>query len=301
VTLVSVADREGDIYELFTEAAQDPQGPHLLIRAKHDRGVVDQAERLFETIQSQSIAGYLHVQLPRQKERAARAAKLAIRFATLSLCPPQGKAHLPAIELQAVHALEQDAPEGEQPIDWRLLTTLPVERFEPAAEKVQWYSQRWNIEVFHRTLKSGCRIEDRQLRDAERLEACLAIDMVVAWRICHLVKLGREVPHVAASVYFEEAEWKALLAYTTKDPAPPAQPPTLGEAIRLVAKLGGFRGRKSDGDPGTEVMWRGLQRLDDITQTWQLLQHAVELRTQQLQRRVDEMAEALRVAMTRGP
>ncbi len=301
VTLVSVADREGDIYELFAEAAQDPQGPHLLIRARHDRGVVDQAERLFETIQSQSIAGYLHVQLPRQKERAAREAKLAIRFATLSLCSPQGKAHLPAIELQAVHALEEDAPEGAEPIDWRLLTTLPVERFEPAAEKVQWYSQRWNIEVFHRTLKSGCRIEDRQLRDAERLQACLAIDMVVAWRICHLVKLGREVPHVAASVYFEEAEWKALRAYTTKDPAPPAQPPTLGEAIRLVARLGGFRGRKSDGDPGAEVMWRGLQRLDDISQTWVLLQQAVELRTQQLQRRVDDMAEALRVAMTRGP
>jgi hypothetical protein len=125
----------------------------------------------------------------------------------------------------------------------------------------------------------------------------LAIDMVVAWRICHLVKLGREVPHVDASVYFEEAEWKALLAYTTKNPTPPAQSPTLGEAIRLVAKLGGFRGRKSDGDPGTEVMWRGLQRLDDITETWRILQQEVEL-PMHSQRR---LAEALRMAMTRGP
>jgi Domain of unknown function (DUF4338)/Transposase Tn5 dimerisation domain/Transposase DNA-binding len=297
VTLVSVADREGDIYELFAEAAKDPQGPHLLIRAKHDREVVDQTERLFETIQSQPIAGYLHVQLPRQKAHAAREAKLAIRLATVMLCPPQGKADLPNIELQAVQALEEDAPEGAEPIEWRLLTTLPVDGFEQAVEKVQWYSQRWNIEVFHRTLKSGCRIEDRQLRDADRLEACLAIDMVVAWRICHLVKLGREVPHVDASVYFEEAEWKALLAYTTKNPTPPAQSPTLGEAIRLVAKLGGFRGRKSDGDPGTEVMWRGLQRLDDITETWRILQQEVEL-PMHSQRR---LAEALRMAMTRGP
>jgi len=271
VSLVSVADREGDIYELFAEAAQDPQGPHLLIRAKHDRGVADQAERLFETIQGQPIAGYLHVQLPRQKERAPREAKLAIRFATLMLCPPQGKGHLPTIELQAVLALEEDAPEAAEPIDWRLLTTLPVDSFEQAIEKVQWYGQRWNIEVFHRTLKSGCRIEDRQLRDADRLEACLAIDMVVAWRICYLVKLGREVPEAPCTIYFSDDEWKALLAYRTKDPVAPSEPPSLRQAIRMVAKLGGFLGRKSDGDPGTEVMWRGLQALDLITETWRVM------------------------------
>jgi hypothetical protein len=271
VSLVSVADREGDIYELFAEAAQDPQGPHLLIRATHDRGVVDQAERLFDTIEGQPMAGYLHVQLPRQKERAAREAKLAIRFATVMLCPPQGKAALPNIELQAVQALEEDAPEGVEPIDWRLLTTLPVGSFEQALEKVHWYSQRWNIEVFHRTLKSGCRIEDRQLRDADRLEACLAIDMVVAWRICYLVKLGREVPEAPCTIYFPDEEWKALLAYRTKDPVAPREPPSLREAIRMVAKLGGFLGRKSDGDPGTEVMWRGLQALDLITETWRVM------------------------------
>lgn len=270
-TLVSVADREGDLYELFAERAPDPQGPHLLIRAKHDRQVAEQDARLFETLQTQPIAGYLHVQLPRQKERAAREAKLAIRFATLTLSPPQSKGHLPAIALQAVQALEEQAPEGTEPIDWRLLTTLPVERFEQAAEKVQWYGQRWNIEVFHRTLKSGCRIEDRQLRDADRLEACLAIDMVVAWRICYLVKLGREVPEAPCTVYFSDDEWKALLAYATKDPLPPAQPPTLRELIRRVAKLGGFMGRKRDGDPGTEVMWRGLQALDLITETWRVM------------------------------
>jgi hypothetical protein len=199
--------------------------------------------------------------------------------------------------MQAVHALEEGAPKGEEPVDWRLLTTLPVHDFEQASEKVQWYTQRWGIEVFHRTLKSGCRIEDRQLGDADRLEACLAIDMVVAWRICHLVKLGREGPHLPATVYFEEAEWKALWAYSTKKPLPPPQPPTLGKAIHMVAQLGGFRGRKSDGDPGAEVMWRGLQHLDDITETWRVLQG----HCQQLQRRNDELTEALRVAMTRGP
>jgi hypothetical protein len=121
--------------------------------------------------------------------------------------------------------------------------------------------------------------------------------MVVAWRICHLVKLGREVPQLPATVYFEDAEWKALCAYSTKKPLPPPHPPTLRKAIQMVAQLGGFRGRKSDGDPGAEVLWRGLQHLDDITKTWQVMQ----AHTQQLQRRNDELTEALRVAMTRGP
>jgi hypothetical protein len=272
VTLVSMGDREADIYELFAEAAVDPNGPKLLVRANHDRALEDETARLFEKIAAKPVAGYLHVQLPRQKDRPAREAKLAIRYATLMVCPPQAKSDLPVLEIQAVYAMEEGAPAGEDPIDWRLLTTLPVDTFERAVEKVQWYTQRWGIEVFHRTLKSGCRIEDRQLGDADRLEACLAIDMVVAWRICHLVKLGREVPQLPADVYFSEYECKALVAYHTKKPLPPAEPPTLGKAIRMVAKIGGFLGRKGDGDPGTEVMWRGLQALDLITETWRICQ-----------------------------
>jgi DNA-binding transcriptional MerR regulator len=155
--------------------------------------------------------------------------------------------------------------------------------------------------------------------------------MVVAWRICHLVKLGREVPHLPASVYFQEAEWKALMIYHTHDPLP-AEPPTLGRAIKMIAKLGGFRGRKSDGEPGAEVMWRGIQRHDDITEAWrqmapryeqlqecnqqlqenneqlqenneQLQENNEQLqeRNQQLHKRNDELTEALRVAMARGP
>ena len=298
VTLVSMGDREADIYELFAEAAQDPNGPKLLIRAQHDRGLKDQAVRLFETIAAQPIAGYLHVQLARQKDRPAREAKLAIRFATLNVCPPHGKADLPVLPMQAVYALEEDAPKGEEPVDWRLLTTLPVSDFEQAAQKVQWYMQRWNIEVFHRTLKSGCRIEDRQLGQADRLEACLAIDMVVAWRICHLVKLGREVPHLPATVYFEDCEWKALLAYSTKNPLPPPQPPTLGQAIHRLAHLGGFRGRRSDGEPGTEVMWRGIQRLDDITETWRVMQAHIY---QPQSPNNDPLSQTLRKAMPHGP
>ena len=119
----------------------------------------------------------------------------------------------------------------------------------------------------HRTLKNGCRIEQRQLGQADRLEACLAIDLVVAWRIYYLNRLGREHPDVPCTAYFEDAQWKALMMFTNRNPVPPTTPPTLREAIRRVAGLGGFLGRKGDGEPGTQTLWRGLQRLDDITAT----------------------------------
>jgi Domain of unknown function (DUF4338)/Transposase Tn5 dimerisation domain/Transposase DNA-binding len=271
LTLVSMGDREADIYELFAEAAREPAAPKLLIRAKHDRQVQDEQERLFDTLQAQPIAGYQLVKLPRQKNRPAREAKLAMRFAALTLCAPQDKRQLPPIAIWAVLAKEEQAPKDTEPIEWLLLTDMAVDNFEQASEKVAWYTQRWGIEVFHRTLKSGCRIEDRRLGHADRLEACLAIDMVVAWRIYHMVKLGREIPELPCDVYFEEAEWKALVAYRTKNPVPPEQPPSLREAIRMVAKIGGFLGRKCDGEPGTQTLWRGLQYLDLITEVWRVM------------------------------
>ena len=272
LTLVSMGDREADIYELFEEALRDPHGPKLLVRAKHDRKVQDEQERLFETIRSKPVAGWQPVQLPRQKNRPARVAKLAIRFAAVTLCPPKAKPRLGPLEVQMVLAQEVDAPPGAEPIEWALLTTLAVDGFEQACEKVAWYTQRWGIEVFHRTLKSGCRVEDRQLGHGDRLQACLAIDMVIAWRIHHMTKLGREVPDLPADVYFDHDQCQVLVAYETKTrKRPPHAPaPSLREAIRMTAKLGGFLGRKSDGEPGTETLWRGLLRLDGMTEGWRL-------------------------------
>jgi hypothetical protein len=272
VQLVSMGDREADIYELFEEALCEPGGPKLLVRAMHDRKVQHEQQRLFETIRARPIAGYQPIQLPRQKNRPARVAKLAIRFATVSLCPPRSKPERRPLEVQMVLAQEVDAPVGAEPIEWALLTTVAVDGFEQACEKVAWYTQRWGIEVFHRTLKSGCRIEDRQLGHGDRLQACLAIDMVIAWRIHHMTKLGREVPDLPAEVFFDHDECQVLIAYETKNRKwPPHAPaPSLREAIRMTAKLGGFLGRKSDGQPGTETLWRGLLRLDGMTEGWRL-------------------------------
>jgi hypothetical protein len=276
-TVVSVGDREADLYELFQEAMADPKGPKLLVRAKHDRALKNEQHRLWQTMQSLQPAGIQILRVPRQGNRAERDAHLAIRYAEVSLEAPAGHKGQ-TIPVWVVMAQEQDVPPGVKALEWMLLTTVPVTTLELAIERLTWYARRWGIEVWHRTLKSGCRIERRQLGDSETIEACLAIDMVVAWRIYYLTKLGREVPQAPCTIYFDEAQWKGLMVFTNRNPVVPEQPPTLREAMRRVAGLGGFLGRKCDGEPGTQTLWIGLQRLDDISATWRIITDATQVR-----------------------
>ena len=270
-TLISVADREADIYELFHLALKNGSGAQLLVRAEHNRLLADGHGRLWEHMARQPVAGTAVISVPRQGKRVPREARLEVRFGRVKLTPPSRKLEFNELDISAIVAQEIDCPPGIEPLEWMLLTTVAVENFDEAVEKLSWYAKRWGIEVYHRTLKSGCKIEERQLGSADRLEACLAIDMVVAWRIFHLAKLGRETPDVPCSVFFEEAEWKALYCFVRQDPKPPDQPPTLREAVRMVASLGGFLGRRSDGEPGTKSLWLGIQRLDDIAATWKFM------------------------------
>jgi hypothetical protein len=261
--LVSVGDREADFYELFAEAAATPDGPKLLVRAERTRQRQAEEADLWKTMERQGVAGYQEVFIPRKGARAARTARLAIRHAPVTLRPPKDK-DLPPVRLWAVYAREEAPPPGvKSPIEWMLLTTVETTTFDEACERIAWYTRRWGIEIYHRTLKSGCRIEDRRLGDADSLEACLAIDLVVAWRIYQLTQQGRETPDVPCSDYLREEEWKVLAAWATKR-CPGTQPPTLREAVRWMAKLGGFLGRRRDGEPGTTTVWRGLRRLGDI-------------------------------------
>ena len=249
-TIVSVGDREADIFDLFALAQKTPNAPHLLVRAQHDRALAEQ-RRLSDVLNSCPEAGIQEISLPRRGNREGRIARLSIRYTPVTLVPPRQRPDEPAISAWVILADELDPPEGAEPLCWVLLTTVPTESFEDACERLRWYTVRWTIEVYFRTLKSGCKVENRQLGSANRLEACLAIDLVVAWRIHHLTKLGRETPDVPCTVYFEEEQWKALNAFVTKNPVPPGEPPTLRETIRMVATLGGFLGRKGDGEPGT--------------------------------------------------
>jgi len=263
-TVVSVGDREADVYELFLLALSDPAHPKLLVRAERDRRVQDGSECLWEYMESQAVAGQRMLHIPRRKGRAARDALLDIRFAQVELRAPQLKRALGALSVWAVYVTEVNPPSQKDAVEWMLLTTLEVNDFEGALKKVDWYKRRWGIEEYHRTLKSGCRIENRQLGDRTVWENCLAIDLVVAWRIEHIKKLARETPTAPCTLAFEKHEWQALLAFKRPDQPLPSTPPCVREITRLTAELGGFLGRKGDGEPGSTTLWRGLQRLHDI-------------------------------------
>ena len=262
--VVSVGDREADVYELFLLAKSDPAHPKLVVRAESDRRVKDQSASLWEYMASQAVAGERVVVIPRKKGRAPRDAVLEIRFAPVELRPPKRKPTLGALKVWAVYVTEVGPPSQKEAVEWLLLTTVEVNDLAQALEKVDWYKRRWGIEEYHRTIKSVCRIENRQLADRTVWQNCLAIDLVVAWRIEHLKKLSRTTPQAPCTIAFEEHEWQALLAYKRPDQPLPSTAPNVHEITRMTAELGGFLGRKSDGEPGSMTIGRGLQRLHDI-------------------------------------
>jgi hypothetical protein len=139
-----------------------------------------------------------------------------------------------------------------------------------AREKLQWYTCRWQIKLFFKILKSGCRIEKLQLETAARLRRCLALYAVVAWRILYLTMESRRLPHMSCEVLLTPEEWQALCCFNRRTPKPPENPPTLQEATKMIAQLGGFLARTGDGFPGPATLWQGMQRLGDIVVAWQL-------------------------------
>lgn len=154
------------------------------------------------------------------------------------------------------------------------LATLAVASFSAAVERVRWYAQRWQIEVLHKVLKSGCAVEQRQLETAARLQRVVVVDLIVGWRGLALCKAGRERPEGLVSEWLSEGEWRALTCYMEERATPPRQSPTVRQAVRWIAQLGGFLGRRSDGEPGPIVVWRGLQQLHAITAAWKKFGHA---------------------------
>ncbi len=274
-TLVNLADREGDLYDLFVQALAPTEGPrvHLLVRAQHNRQVAHPQQSLWDLLAAQHEGGHLHVQVPGKDGKPGRLATLAIRFARVTLRPPCLKEDQPALTLWAVEAREVRPPKGATRICWRLLTTLPVETVAAAVEKVRWYALRWQIEVLHKVLKSGCQVEQRQLETAARLQRVVIVDLIVAWRVLALCKAGRETPEGLASDWLSGEEWRALWCYMKAQPCAPSQSPTMGQAVRWLAQLGGFLGRRRDGPPGPIVLWRGLQQLRAITAAWKRFGH----------------------------
>jgi hypothetical protein len=262
-------DREADLFELF--AMPRRPGLHLVVRAAHDRKVEsEEGAYLREAVERAPLLGEMDVAVPRSRKRQARTAKLRVQACTLKLVPPRnhlGREDLSPIPVSVVLARETGTtPEGEEPIEWMLITTLPVYTLARAVEVVEAYAQRWKIERYHYVLKSGCGVEKLQMESADRIERALSIYTVVAWRLLYMTYVMRVAPELPCTAVLEDDEWQALFVVGSRRPGRlPQKAPTVREAVRMIAMLGGFLGRKGDGEPGVQTIWKGLRRLMDFT------------------------------------
>ena len=268
---VSVGDREADVYDLFLQ--ERSAKVDLLVRAIRDRRVEHPEQYLWATLAAEPVAANVEIQVPPQKNRPARLATLQLRWKQVQVRPPKHRKteHLPLLSLWAVWAVEPAPPPDTQPIEWMLLNTKPIQSTPEALERLDWYACRWGIEVWHKILKSGCRIEARQLDHADRLKRLLTLFSIVAWRILYATMLSRALPDIPCTAFFEADEWQALYCAVHRTSIVPDQVPSLREAVRMVARLGGFLGRKQDGEPGVTTLWKGFQRLPDLLLMYRLL------------------------------
>ena len=257
---VHVADREGDIYELFC-AAQDA-GTHFLIRTCVDRLAGDGDHTIADEMDEAAVKG-LHRIAVRDNNGDPDRAVLEIRYRKIRVLPPIGKRQrYPALILTVIHAEERGTPKNRKKIEWKLITDLPVESRMDAIEKLEWYALRWKIEVFHKILKSGCKAEESKLRTAQRLTNLVAVFCVLSWRVFWMAMLNRSAPDALPTLALTEIEI-AVLDRLVND-RPHARRKTLSHYLTKIARLGGYLARANDPPPGNTVMWRGLSRLTDI-------------------------------------
>jgi hypothetical protein len=262
---VSVGDREADIYDLFIVPRS--VGVDLLVRAAMDRRVESEERYLWASLAATPVVAITEIKVPPRNGQVARTAHLSIHWRKITLRPPskRAKEKLSPVTVWAVWAIETNPPPGLPAVEWLLLSTVPVHTTEDALQRLAWYACRWGIEVWHKVLKSGCRIEARQLETAERLKRCLTLYAVIAWRVLYATMLSRAAPDLSCLALLNEAEWQALYCAIHNTTILPPNPPSLNQAVRWIAQLGGFQNRKGDGHPGVTVIWKGFQHLSDLT------------------------------------
>ena len=277
--ITCVMDREADFFELF-EAHRENPCVDLLIRASHNR-VTGNGVRLFERLRAEPARGEIELTVKRQSARPKRSkqkartarehrvARLDLHYDAIEFAPPRAHKDKAALQLWVVHVHETDAPAETRPIEWCLLSSRPITDMAAAEQCLRDYTLRWRIEDWHRVLKSGCAVEELAHQSVERLERSIAINLVIAWRIMVMTLLGREVPELPAQVMFTDIEIEVLSAWARRHPRAQA-PNNLGDAIVLVAMLGGYINRNSDPPAGHELMWYGYQNLMMMSMGYEL-------------------------------
>lgn len=277
--VVSVADCEGDLYDILLEAERQPSPADFVIRAKVDRRLPEPDpvagarayRRAWEEVAVSEAIAVREVTLPRTPQREQRNATLEVRAQRLTLKPPHTRSRDPQVTVGLILVEEVDPPRDGTAVRWKLLTSLPVASAEDVLQAIDYYVARWHIEIFFRVFKTGCRVEEIQLETAARLQNCLMLYKIVAWRVMFLTYLGRACPELPCSAVFAEFEWRPTWRIAAGC-QPPAEPPPLADFLRLLAQLGGYNDRRGDAPPGPQAIWIGVRRMTDFAIAWQTFQ-----------------------------
>lgn len=279
---VYIADREGDIYDIYHEAqtAFSKGAADWVIRATFDRPILTEepppkSNKLKASVKATPGVGTVTFTTASFGNRKKREITQAIYAKEVTLLPPRKKAKegFSPVKVTAIIATETNPLPGEKAVEWTLLTSIPIPNLEAALQVIEYYLCRWQIEIFFKILKSGCAIEKLQLSNKERFDPCLAMYLIVAWRILFMTMIGRASPSLSSESLFETLEWQTAYIMIYEKP-PPQEPPTLKDMLRMIARLGGFLGRKHDGDPGPVVMWKGLRNLYQYMKAREIFSHA---------------------------
>jgi Transposase DNA-binding/Transposase Tn5 dimerisation domain len=295
--VVSLSDSEGDIYECFAAWADTSEGAtaDFIIRACQNRRLSkedpayekDVTTLLWEAVEQASVQGQRTIEVSsrpaqtgdgskRRQARSARTIDVTLRATAVTLKglrrpSREGAAStlLPDVTVNVVLVREENPPAGEPAIEWLLVTSLPVTTLDQIETVVDYYCCRWQIEVYFKVVKSGCEVEKLQLETTDRIMNCVAVYLIVAWRVLYLLRLGRECPEMKCDTVLTPEEWQSVWR-VVKGEEPPKEIPSLGVMIGLIAQLGGYIPRPND-PPGAKTMWIGLQRTRDFALVWSML------------------------------
>jgi hypothetical protein len=285
--IVFAADSEADIYEVIAAGMEQPLTIDWIVRACQDRSLENNAAetaaapqhmraavaatpvRYEQTISVRGREPKVACERRgRRQPRQSRTAVVQTRAARVTLRAPwRQDRKMPDVTVNAVLITEVAPPDGDEPVEWLLITSLPIDTDAQIKHIVEYYCIRWMIEIFFRTLKSGCRVEERRFEHIDRLLPCIAVYLIVTWRTLYVCRLGRSCPEMSCEVVFDPSEWQPVYQIVHQQP-PPKRPPTLQEMVRMVAQLGGYVNRKRKDEPGPQTVWLGLQRLHDIAHCW---------------------------------
>jgi hypothetical protein len=262
--VIHVFDREGDILEVF-EKAHHLERTGVVVRATHDRNLDAQTQKLWSTVESQPIAFYQDLELPATPKRAARKARIAVRFCAVNLRSAHRFEDTVPLKVYAVYAHEVDTPAGETPLSWMLLTTEAVQSIDDATRILRWYTYRWRVEEYHKLLKSGAQVERYRLA-AEGMEPLLGFLCVIAVELFQLTYLHRTEPELPIERVLNSTQVAVLKATCKKVP----QNLTVHWGIEMIARLGGYLEHRRKSPIGIQVLWRGWSKLQDLCEGWNL-------------------------------